>query len=119
MKQTLKRMLAHFGYQLSRINPGASSEPNPLHLWDADPAFNPLYAEVTPRTLVDKVRCFVLYQLAQQAAHLPGGVAEIGVYRGGTARLLSKTLAAGQKPIHLFDTFSGMPPPTAIRICTV
>lgn len=39
--------------------------------------------------------------------HLPGDVAEFGVYRGGTARLIGHY--ARGTPVHLFDTFAGMP----------
>lgn len=52
----------------------------------------------------------MIYQYAKQAAELPGDVAEVGVYKGGTARLLAKVFESTNKTIHLFDTFSGMPP---------
>ena len=39
--------------------------------------------------------------------HLPGDVAELGVYRGGTARLIGHF--APDATLHLFDTFAGMP----------
>jgi O-methyltransferase len=83
-------------------------EPNPIRPWESDPAFRRLMAEVVGHSLVDDVRCFMLYQYARHTAALAGDVAEIGVYRGGTARLLARTLA-GAKTIHLFDTFAGMP----------
>lgn len=38
---------------------------------------------------------------------LQGDIAEVGVYRGGSARQLAE--AFPNKTIHLFDTFSGMP----------
>lgn len=36
-----------------------------------------------------------------------GDVAECGVYRGGTARILAEIVP--DRTVHLFDTFSGMP----------
>jgi len=48
-----------------------------------------------------------LEEQAKQVKNLPGAVAEIGVYLGGTAKLLASTLM--DKDIHLFDTFEGMP----------
>jgi len=66
--------------------------------------------QISGFTLVDKVRCFMIYQYAQQVTNLPGDVAEVGVYKGGTARLLAKTFERTGKTVHLFDTFSGMPP---------
>ncbi|MBI5328273.1 MAG: hypothetical protein HZB80_08300 [Deltaproteobacteria bacterium] len=65
--------------------------------------------EISGHTLVDKVRCFMLYQYAKSVSCMSGDVAEIGVYKGGTARLLARTLQPSEKKIHLFDTFSGMP----------
>jgi O-methyltransferase len=78
--------------------------------WHTDEAFVSLYDRAVLKTLVSRDRCHVLYQLAQQAARQPGDVAEVGVYRGGSAYLIAKVIAAGSNRIHLFDTFTGMPP---------
>lgn len=48
-----------------------------------------------------------LWQLCPQTERVPGDVAEVGVYRGGTARLLSAV--KGKRRLFLFDTFGGMP----------
>jgi O-methyltransferase len=48
-----------------------------------------------------------LWMLARAAQRLPGALAEVGVYRGGTAMLLAE--AKGDASLHLFDTFDGMP----------
>ena len=50
---------------------------------------------------------FNLYQLTRSTLKLPGDVAELGVYRGGSARLIASL--KGNKTLHLFDTFTGMP----------
>jgi O-methyltransferase len=81
---------------------------NPIQPWDDDHDFNQIYERVVGHSLVDKIRCYMLYQLVRQVCYLPGGMAEIGVYKGGTARLIAET--ADHKDLHLFDTFSGMPP---------
>lgn len=77
--------------------------------WTDDPQFARLMRGVVGRTLVDRVRCYMLYQYAAHVASLGGDVAEVGVYQGGTARLLAQALAPTGKAIHLFDTFQGMP----------
>jgi O-methyltransferase len=92
-----------------RIRRSVSRTPNPIRPWIDDRDFNLLMSQVHGRTLVDRVRCFMLYQYARHIGQLQGDVAEIGVYQGGTARLLAKTLDRSQKTIHLFDTFAGMP----------
>jgi len=83
--------------------------PNPFHLWEQDEDFGPLFEAITDRTLVDRPRCYILHRLALQARALDGDVAEIGVYKGGTALLLRRTLDGSGKSIHLFDTYAGMP----------
>ena len=77
-------------------------------LWEGDREFTSLLEEIAGRTLVSPDRCFMLFQFARQAAHLGGEMAEVGVYRGGTARLLAR--ACPERLLHLFDTFSGLPP---------
>lgn len=105
LKALMNTTLSIFGYQIQRIHP---DNPNPIHLWD-EKYFNDLMKQIEQHTLVDKVRCFMIYQLAKQASMLQGDVAEVGVYKGGTARLLSKAVETREKTLHLFDTFSGMP----------
>ena len=51
----------------------------------------------------------VLEAMAAEVAHLPGDVAELGVFRGGSAVLLHRALPG--KRLHLFDTFAGLPDP--------
>lgn len=48
-----------------------------------------------------------LWSLARTATTRPGAFAELGVYRGGSALILCE--AKGAAPLHLFDTFGGMP----------
>ena len=113
MKLFLNTLFGLFGYHVSRSGTAtdvhSTEPPNPQHLWETDPGFQTLYAEIKHRTLVDVMRCHILYQLSQQVATLPGLAAEIGVYQGGTARLLAKALARTGSSLHLFDTFAGMP----------
>ena len=69
--------------------------------------FNNLYKIVAPYTIVDKQRLFILYQLANHVRYLNGDFAEVGVYKGGTAKLICE--AKGNRELHLFDTFEGLP----------
>jgi hypothetical protein len=50
---------------------------------------------------------FNLYQLVLRTQKVPGEIAELGVYRGGSAKLIASL--KGKKALHLFDTFEGMP----------
>ena len=49
-----------------------------------------------------------LWALVRAVANRPGALAEVGVYRGGSAKFICA--AKGAASLHLFDTFSGMPP---------
>jgi O-methyltransferase len=82
---------------------------NPIRPWRDDPELRAAIDSVSSHTLVSPVRRFLLLQLSRQCRTLPGDVAEIGVYKGGTARLLAESLKTTGKRLHLFDTFSGMP----------
>lgn len=70
-------------------------------------SFEDIYKSVIEKASVIEVGCFLLYQFLKHASKLEGEVAEVGVYRGGTAKVLAE--ACPDKPIHLFDTFKGMP----------
>jgi O-methyltransferase len=65
---------------------------------------------------IKKERCFSMwpdemanvFNFAAAATKLAGDFAEVGVYRGGSAKLICE--AKGERPLHLFDTFEGLPP---------
>lgn len=58
-------------------------------------------------------RKYVLSQFAAWASHLPGNLAECGVYKGGSAVFLCRAAAVAAKHVHLFDSFQGLPEPSA------
>jgi O-methyltransferase len=82
---------------------------NLLKLSDDVGDFQLLFKKIRAYTLVGQDRCFMLYQLAEYANAKEGEMAEVGVYKGGTSKLISKVAARAAKTIHIFDTFSGMP----------
>jgi len=53
---------------------------------------------------------YTVYSLARVQRELDGEMAEVGVYKGGTARLICEV--KGSVPLHLFDTFQGLPEPS-------
>lgn len=121
VKKILKTLLRQLGLEVRRLPPPKAPEATPIP--DADlyrPLFSPwhgqgefrrFYEIAAPRTLVSPDRCYVLYTLLGQAAHVPGDVWECGVYKGGTAAMLAALLQekAPTKRLYLFDTFEGMP----------
>jgi O-methyltransferase len=75
--------------------------------WRA-PAFEAQYEVCRQRTLVRAEACYHLQSRLRQSLQVPGAVYELGVYKGGTARLLKETLQGSGRPLRLFDTFAGM-----------
>lgn len=53
---------------------------------------------------------FQLYMAVKSTTKTKGDIAEVGVYRGGTAKIICK--AKRSKKLHLFDTFEGLPDAT-------
>ncbi len=75
--------------------------------WLQDSGFMHCYRQISTHSLVDIMRCYSLWQAVEQLTHLPGVVLEVGLWRGGTAALLTQRLR-GRKEIYLADTFQGV-----------
>lgn len=75
---------------------------------------NPRDAELIERVrrerncLNSAFECYLVMSLARSMARLPGRFAEVGVYQGVTAKLIASV--KGDRELHLFDTFEGLPP---------
>jgi len=81
-----------------------------------DVAFQQVYNKIRGYTLVDSERCYILYQLSKHTQGFSlADIAEVGVYKGGTAKLLSECRATKQSTLFLFDTFEGMPTTDPIK----
>jgi O-methyltransferase len=52
---------------------------------------------------------FFLYSVAHAQSIFDCAMAEVGVFQGSSARIICE--AKRQRPLHLFDTFSGLPQP--------
>jgi O-methyltransferase len=50
---------------------------------------------------------YALYSVARMQASIPGSMAEIGMYRGGSAKIICSL--KGEKKFYGFDTFEGLP----------
>ncbi len=48
-----------------------------------------------------------LHECAKAAGKIKGDYAEVGVYKGGSAKVIAQV--KGSKRLHLFDTFAGLP----------
>lgn len=73
----------------------------------AIPSFDDVWPRMSGLTIVPPERCRSLHSLASGVRSLSGQLAEVGVYKGGTALMLAELMPA--KTLYAFDTFNGMP----------
>ncbi len=59
------------------------------------------------RSLMTTYETWNIYALTRAQAKMPGAIAEVGVYQGASAKIICEV--KGDKPLHLFDTFAGLP----------
>ena len=69
-------------------------------------------------TMTSHGKVFALIVAVRYVAdhRVPGDIVECGVWRGGSMQAVARTLldrGVTDRDLHLFDTFEGMPPPTA------
>jgi O-methyltransferase len=62
-------------------------------------------------SLLTANEAFLLHSLAGAQRRLDGAMAELGVYEGSSAQIICE--AKQDRPLYLFDTFSGLPEPGA------
>src|SRR5512136_1986117 len=57
--------------------------------------------------LIEDIEAYHIYMAVKRTQKVPGDIAEVGVYKGGSAKIICS--AKGEKHLHLFDTFEGLP----------
>ena len=60
----------------------------------------------TEMILLDS-EAYNIYMGVRQTMKIPGDIAEVGVFKGGSAKLIAE--AKGERTLFLFDTFEGLP----------
>ena len=118
-KIVVQKFFNKFGYRLTKIRVGEKlpyTRNHPYNSYTYSPWFENWFLDILKKirdhTLVSEDRCFTIHMFSKHCRHLEGDFAECGVYKGGTAYLISLILKDNsnhQKTLHLFDTFSGMP----------
>lgn len=78
--------------------------------WLTDNEFNNTYNKIKNHTLVDKYKCYGLWELVKQSKKLKGALIEVGAWKGGTAGIISKQARwqGISDPIYVCDTFEGV-----------
>lgn len=57
--------------------------------------------------LLEDIEAYHIYMAVKRTQKISGDIAEVGVYKGGSAKIICA--AKGDKTLHLFDTFEGLP----------
>jgi O-methyltransferase len=78
--------------------------------WHADEAFQRVFQAARKNTLVDVWRCYELWSLVAEVQEIPGGILEVGVWRGGSGAVMATRAAALgiAEPVVLCDTWEGV-----------
>jgi len=81
--------------------------------------FQHIYQIIKPYTMLDEERLHSLFLLAKEVCEkdIPGNFVECGVASGGSSALLAyviKTYSSRQRLLYAFDSFEGMPAPSAL-----
>lgn len=79
--------------------------------WYVDKEFQKLYNTIKTHTLIDIYQCYELWELVKESAKLKtGAYIEIGVWRGGSAGIITRTLKdlKVKETVYLCDTFVGV-----------
>jgi len=80
---------------------------NTIEFEKADPSFSGILKQITGRCLLPPPKVWHLFSFAKHTSSMIGEIAEVGVFRGGGAKVICS--GSPNKTLHLFDTFEGMP----------
>lgn len=88
------------------------------HVFDLEPEFVELYELTREQTMTSLERMHALYTATRYIIDndIAGDFVECGVWRGGSVMLMAHTMlryGRGDRRIWLYDTFTGMTPPSA------
>ncbi len=108
MRKTIQKLI---GYEVHKTNTGYWTNAASL---DQDSI--EVYNRHTDLILVRPDQMYQISQFLKYALTLDGDVAELGVYKGGTAVFIADIMQNSAKTFHLFDTFEGLPPAPEIVV---
>ncbi len=120
IKRMLNKCASLFGYSMSftRMNSEKLVENGYENIltassyapWLLDESFINIYKIAKRYTLVDKYRCYELWQMIKESSKLRGAMIEISVWRGGTGIIIAKSAEINKitEPVYLCDTFTGV-----------
>lgn len=120
VKTLVKKIAGNLGYEISRKAQSAQADPQPSpdSLEALEQETDEQIRRVCQHTMLPYARLHSLYQQAVycEEAGVEGSFVECGTWKGGAVGLMAlANLAHGRarRPLHLFDSFDGIPEPDA------
>jgi O-methyltransferase len=115
--QALGRLFRSFGMEINPV--GTSKAADWPGFRDVEPWVEAIIKSVRPFTMTSAERISALCHAVRYISrhNIPGDIVECGVWRGGSMMAAALSLQAEQelsRTLYLFDTFTGMPPPSDI-----
>lgn len=112
IKQNIKKIFDKIGLDIRRID---------RSFFKLDKNFEEIYNFCRPFTMTSLERMYALYKSTEYIvkANVPGAIVECGVWKGGSAMLVAKTLlnlGCRDKKIYLYDTYEGMTEPSELDV---
>jgi len=95
--------------ELRKISTWHSNFPGLIEPWVDNTEFTRIFGQASQVDGIHVTRCFMLYQLLKQIDKLGGDIAEVGVRKGRSAKVIALTAENSGRQVYLFDTFEGMP----------
>jgi hypothetical protein len=110
-RRLARRRSLHIAYKLGRVLPLAAPRQ-----WLYLPR-TVAVARVLPETMLSPRRLFNAWDVVRAVERdgVPGAIVECGVWSGGSVGLMALASARygdGIRPVHLFDSFEGLPQPS-------
>jgi O-methyltransferase len=110
--------LGSVGWRPARATPLGDGYLAARHGYDDEEAIKDAVRQVRGHTMCSLERLATLWQQVRylDRAGLEGALVECGTWRGGSVGMMALAHQAGSQPtraIHLFDSFEGLPEPTA------
>ncbi|MGI9103751.1 MAG: TylF/MycF/NovP-related O-methyltransferase [Terriglobales bacterium] len=115
----MKRAFRGVGLEIGRVN-AASPDPRKLNPDIRDFEWE-TWQCVQPFTMTSMEAVIALIRAVEHVLRsgIPGDFVECGVWRGGSAMAIARTLARSAEEtrnLYLYDTFTGMVPPTDVDV---
>jgi O-methyltransferase len=114
VRRLMRAGLRRLGYDIVPYRQAEKAHQLPADLTEDE---KEIYAAVKPFTMTSLERVVALIQATRYIVenNIAGDIVECGVWRGGSMMAVAHTLkrlGATDRKLYLYDTFSGMPPPT-------